>query len=144
MTRSFNHIGPGQRPQFVVSSFVQQLVEAKKKGNTAELVVGDVDIVRDFTDVRDVVEAYWGLLLQGRSGKVYNICRGQGHALREIIAMIATELGLIVHLTVNADLIRPADNRVIVGDNTLLRNEIGWSPSLPLETSLHDLIKACL
>lgn len=142
MTRSFNHIGPGQRRQFVVSSFVHQLVEAKKKGCRAELLVGDLSIIRDFTDVRDVVEAYWLLLMKGKSGRVYNICSGEGHALREIVTMIAAELRMEVGIRVDANLIRPADNSVIVGDNTRVRAELGWLCRHDLKDSIRTMIES--
>ena len=84
MTRSFNHIGPGQRDDFAVAAFVKQLVGIKKKSTPdSKLIVGDISVVRDFLDVRDVVRAYYRLLKKGRGGEVYNVCSGRGYALEE-------------------------------------------------------------
>jgi GDP-4-dehydro-6-deoxy-D-mannose reductase len=86
MTRSFNHIGPGQKEIFVIASFTKRLVEMKKEGATSpKLMTGDISLIRDFVDVRDVVRAYDGLLKKGRKGEIYNICTGVGHSLKELI-----------------------------------------------------------
>jgi len=78
MTRSLNHVGPFQKDIFVVSSFVKQLLKMKKKDGTRELITGDSEIIRDFTDIRDVVSAYYSPLTQGEKGSVYNVCSGLG------------------------------------------------------------------
>ena len=96
ITRSFNHIGPGQRDIFVISSFAKQLVEIKKNKAKAELVTGDLSIIRDFTDVRDVVKAYYMLLKEGRSGEIYNVCSGRGTRLDSIVQQMAGLLKLDV------------------------------------------------
>ncbi len=141
LTRSFNHIGPMQRDVFVVSSLAKQLVALRRSGKErGALVTGDVSIVRDFTDVRDVVHAYHLLLHRGRRGEVYNICSGRGISLKELIDIMAGQLGMEVDITVDDRLIRPADNRKIIGSNQKIRRELGWENTIPLEQSLKDMI----
>ena len=141
MTRSFNHIGPFQRDIFVISSFARQLVEIEKSGEKrGELVTGDLSIVRDFTDVRDVVRAYDLLLKSGKSGEIYNVCSSRGISLNDIIGIMADILGLQVHTRVDGKLVRPNDNKIIIGSNEKIRHEIGWEPSIDMHRSLEDVI----
>jgi len=142
MTRSFNHIGPLQNSVFVVSSWAKQLVELKKAGKSrGRMVTGDVSIVRDFTDVRDVVRAYYLLLHNGCKGQVYNVCSGSGFPLKDIIDMMAGQLNVEVEIHIDPRLIRPADNRIIIGSNEKIKQELGWENRIPLEQSLQDIIK---
>lgn len=141
MTRSFNHIGPFQRDTFVISSFAKQLVEIKKSGKSSgELVTGDTSIVRDFTDVRDVVVAYDLLLKKGKPGEIYNVCSGKGTSLNDVIGIMAKILDLTIHIQVNEKLVRPSDNRIIIGSNEKIKKDIGWDVSISLERSLSDSI----
>ena len=141
MTRSFNHMGPGQKDVYAVSSFAKQLVESKNRGDkTCRLVVGDVSIIRDYVDVRDVVKAYYLLLKHGSRGETYNVCKGEGIALSELIRMMAKILNVSVEISINKDLFRPKDNHKIVGSNKKIFEAVGWSPKIPLEDSLKDII----
>ena len=140
MTRSFNQIGPGQRPAFVVPSFVDQLMAGKREGKkTVEVKVGDLSIVRDFLDVRDAVAAYLLLMDKGESGKVYNVCSGIGRTLREVLETVAEIVGVGIDVTVDPARIRPADNHVIVGSSEKMRR-LGWSLSHTLESSIRDMV----
>jgi len=141
MTRSFNHVGVGQKDIFVISSFVKQLVEIKKGiKKEQKLVTGDITIVRDFLDVRDVVDAYFRLLINGKKGEVYNVCSGIGVSLREVIEMICRILDIHVEIEIDPSRVRPNDNRVIVGSNEKLKKAMGWEPKIPLKESLKDII----
>ncbi len=141
MTRSFNHIGPGQKSIFVISSLARQLVELKKAGgNGGKIVAGDVSIVRDFTDVRDVVHAYYLLLKNGKKGQIYNVCSGRGVSLKDVIAIMAAQLNINVDIHIDDELIRPSDNKIIIGSNEKIKKEIGWNNSIPLEQSLSDIL----
>jgi GDP-4-dehydro-6-deoxy-D-mannose reductase len=141
LTRSFNHIGPLQSSIFVISSLARQLVKLKKTGkNRGSLVTGDISIVRDFTDVRDVVHAYYLLLQQGRKGHVYNVCSGNGLPLKDIIDIMAKQLNIEVDIHVDPRLIRPADNMIIIGSNEKIKRELGWENKIPLDQSLRDVI----
>jgi GDP-4-dehydro-6-deoxy-D-mannose reductase len=141
MTRSFNHIGPGQKETFVIASFAKRLVEMKKSGlSSPKLMTGDISLIRDFVDVRDVVRAYDGLLKKGRRGEIYNICSGMGHSLAEIIQQMASILEMQVITEVDEKLIRPSDNKVIIGSNEKIMRDIGWMPEICMRRSLEDVI----
>lgn len=142
MTRSFNHIGPGQSDIFVVSSFVRRILEEKSNGiRKIQLLVGNLNIVRDFLDVRDVVRAYYILLHKGINGEVYNVCSGKAVRLSDVVEMTANLLEVEVTPLVDTTLIRPNDNMLIVGDNSKLVNDTGWYPKISLQESIHDIIK---
>jgi GDP-4-dehydro-6-deoxy-D-mannose reductase len=140
MTRSFNHVGPFQKDIFVVPSFVKQLLKMRKKGGTRELITGDLEIVRDFTDIRDVVSAYYILLTQGEKGSVYNVCSGIGFSLKQIVSKICDMLDIKVTIRVDPNLLRPNDNRIIIGSNEKIRSNHGWSLKYTLDESLTDMI----
>jgi GDP-4-dehydro-6-deoxy-D-mannose reductase len=104
------------------------------------LMTGDISLIRDFVDVRDVVRAYDGLLKKGRKGEIYNICRGVGYSLRDVIQQLALILEMKVLVEVDERLIRPNDNKVIIGSNEKIKRDIGWVPEIPLRRSLEDVI----
>lgn len=141
ITRSFNHIGPGQKENFVISSFARQLVLlAKNKSAANKIVTGDLSIIRDFLDVRDVVKAYLMLLKKGRKGEVYNICSGRGMQLKEVVAKMCEILQTEISMEVDPALIRPNENHKIIGSNQKIHTELGWQPAIPIEKSLSDII----
>ena len=142
MTRSFNHIGPGQKDKFVIPSFARQLEEIKK-GLKAEkrLITGNVEIIRDFLDVRDVVNAYLTLLKSGKKGEVYNICSGQGISLREIIKKMCIILDVNVEIVIDKKLIRPNDNMMIIGCNEKIIKECKWKPQYNIDDSLTAILE---
>lgn len=141
LTRSFNHIGPMQKSIFFVSSLAKQLVELKIAGkDRGKIVTGDVSIVRDFTDVRDVVHAYYLLLKKGKKGHVYNVCSGIGLPLKDLIDIMAKHLNIEVEIHIDNRLIRPADNKKIIGSNEKIKRELGWENTISLEQSLKDII----
>jgi GDP-4-dehydro-6-deoxy-D-mannose reductase len=141
MTRSFNHIGPGQKDLFVVSSFAKQLLDIKRDGGKGTIVTGDTTIVRDFVDVRDVVHAYFLLFKSGKRGEIYNVCSGSGVALSQLINEMTELLDIQVETTINPNLIRPNDNRIIIGANTKLQEHTGWHQTISLKQSLNDIIQ---
>ena len=99
-----------------------------------------LSIIRDFVDVRDVVRAYYKLLTEGKSGEVYNICRGQGVALSEVIDIIADIVGVEVSTRVNPDFVRPGDNQIIVGSFDKIKADTGWESQIPLRQTLQDMV----
>ena len=141
LTRSFNHIGPYQDGRFVVPSFVQRILKLKKAGSASgEIETGDVSIVRDFVDVRDVVRAYDMLLERGTPGEVYNIASGRGVRLSEIIEEIGRQVDVRVTSCVNPEFVRPDDNRVVIGSPEKIERELGWKAKIPLEKTIEDMI----
>lgn len=141
MTRSFNHFGPAQSDKFVIASFARQLTSIKKSGQKRAVIkAGNLDIIRDFVDVRDVVKAYYLLLQNGSAGEVYNICSGNGHSLREILETMADMMELELVIETDPELIRPADNPVIIGSNKKINTTQGWQPEISLTKSLQDIL----
>lgn len=139
MTRSFNHIGPRQNDKFVIPSFVKQLLNAKNTG-TLRIDVGNIEIVRDFLDVRDVVEAYHKILTEGKIREIYNVCSGNGIKLKEIINIVAEQLNITPEIYIDKTRIRPTDNLIIIGNNTKLKSELNWQPKHSLAQTLKDMI----
>lgn len=141
MTRSFNHFGPKQRADFVTSSFAKQIVEKKKSNPSEPIKVGDLSIIRDFLDVRDVVKAYALLLEKGQKGEVYNVCSGRGLTLAKLMKTMGDLYGVPIKFEVEKEKLRPNDNPFIIGDNTKLMNTTGWKQEISLEQSLNDILK---
>jgi GDP-4-dehydro-6-deoxy-D-mannose reductase len=141
LTRSFNHIGPGQKAIFAISSFAKKLVELQNnRGTQRKISVGNIEVIRDFVDVRDVVRAYYLLFQKGKKGEVYNICSGEGHSLRDILTKMMTILELEVEFEVDSQLIRPGENIIVIGSNKKIRNEVGWEPTIAIDESVTDII----
>ena len=140
MTRSFNHIGPRQSDRFVIPSFIKQLV-AISQGAENKMLVGNIEVIRDFTDVRDVVEAYYLILQKGKMREVYNVCSGQGRKLREIIETTAKLLNIEPNIVVDEARVRPNDMPRVVGDNTKLKTRLGWQQKYSLTQTLQDIIE---
>lgn len=142
LTRSFNHMGPYQDNRFVIPSFVQRILDIQKTGAKQGVIeTGNTDIIRDFVDVRDVVRAYYQLLINGKAGRVYNICKGEGVTLKEVIHEIADILQISIEGKVNPEFVRPDDNAIVIGSNELIKEDIGWEPKIPLRQTLQDMIE---
>lgn len=150
LTRSFNHIGPRQDARFVVPSFIARILEGRKHigepmigsndAPTVTIETGNIDIIRDFLDVRDVVRAYDMLLLRGRRGEIYNIAGGNGISLKELIDMIADIVGVTVIPKENPEYVRPSDNPRIIGSYDKIQADIGWEPKIPLKQTIRDMV----
>jgi len=138
--RSFNHTGPGQTTNFVLPSIAKQFAEIEAGLHAPSLLVGNVDVKRDFTDVRDVVLAYFALLNKGRIDEVYNVCSGSAVRLFDIIETFRTISGIPVEINTDTERLRSNDVSQIFGDPTKIRNETGWSPQIPLEKTIGDLM----
>ena len=139
VTRSFSHTGPGQPDRFVLPSFARQCAGIRAGSSEPKIRVGNLDVTRDFLDVRDVVRAYRLLFEKGKSGAVYNVCRGEGVALKDALDALTGMTERDVEVEIDPALFRPADVPVLVGDNGRLRSDTGWSPSITTEEMLTDL-----
>jgi GDP-4-dehydro-6-deoxy-D-mannose reductase len=104
------------------------------------LRVGNLDAVRDFTDVRDIARAYVLATTHAEPGEVYNISSGTGHSIRELLDTLIRLSGLEVELMVDPNRLRPSDVEILIGDSTKFRERTGWAPAIPLETTLSDLL----
>ncbi len=139
--RPFNHIGPGQRVGFVVTDFAEQLAAISRGEHEPVLSVGNLEAVRDFTDVRDIVRAYVALLRGGRAGDVYNVCSGKGLSVRTLLDMMIAVSGLRVEVRVNEAKFRPVEVPALVGSAAKIRRELGWRPDLPMQQTLADVLR---
>lgn len=139
MTRAFNHVGPGQNERFALSDFARQLARIARGLQPPRLAVGDLDVTRDFTDVRDVVAAYRAVLARGRNGEVYNVCSGQERSVREMLAMLVKISGADVDIEPQDQRVRPAEQRRACGSPRKLSEHTGWEASIPIERTLRDL-----
>ncbi len=138
--RSFNHTGPGQLPNFVLPSMAKQFAEMEAGLRPPKLTVGNIEVMRDFTDVRDVVAAYFALLEKGRTGEVYNVCSGSAVRLSDVIAKFEAISGMAIQIDVDPQRLRSNEIPAVFGDATKIRTETGWNPEIPLETTLRDLL----
>ena len=111
----------------------------QKTAQAPVINVGDLSVVRDFVDVRDVVKAYLSLLKKGETGEIYNICSGVGRSLKDCLDMLIRVAGIGCEVKTTMERTRPMDNPVIIGDNAKIRNITGWSPQIPFEATLRDL-----
>jgi GDP-4-dehydro-6-deoxy-D-mannose reductase len=139
-TRAFNHTGPRRGEVFAMSSFAKQLASIELGLVEPVLRVGNLDAVRDFTDVRDVARAYVLAATHGEPGEVYNISSGRGHSIRELLDTLIELSGIEVEVMVDPQRLRPSDVEILIGDSTKFRERTGWSPTIPLETTLSDLL----
>jgi GDP-4-dehydro-6-deoxy-D-mannose reductase len=139
VVRPFNHIGPGQSPNFFVPALAKRIVEARRSG-ARSLPVGNLTTRRDFTDVRDVVVAYRLLVERGESGTVYNVCSGRDVAMSEVARELLELSGAELTLETDPSLLRPVDVPVLRGSAELLTAATGWEPRIPLATTLADVL----
>jgi GDP-4-dehydro-6-deoxy-D-mannose reductase len=139
--RSFNHLGTGQAPGFAIPSFARQLAEARRRGEAAATIaVGNLEPVRDFLHVMDVVAAYRLLVQKGTTGEAYNVCSGQGRTIRSVLDELAKLSGISVEVYVDPKRLRPADIPHLAGDASKLRR-LGWAPHLELSDALRDILQ---
>ncbi len=140
ITRAFNMTGPGQSPEFVVSDFARQVAEAEAGLREAEIRVGNLEARRDFSDVRDLVGAYWELLRKGVPGQAYNVCSGEDHSISELLDILLSLSDKHIEVVVDPEKYRVADIPVLRGDNTRMREVTGWEPRHRLEQTLADVL----
>lgn len=136
--RPFNHIGPGQRRDFAVSSFAAQLAEIKHGLRQPSLFVGNLSARRDFSDVRDIVRGYH---LAGLKGKgTYNLCSGRSVEIAQLLNELITISGLKVEIQIDPKLQRPVDVPEFYGSFERAKQELGWEPQISLHQSLQDIL----
>ena len=137
--RSFNHIGPGQGTQFVASALAHRIASAKANAEKS-IPVGNLDTIRDLTDVRDVVCAYRLLALHGRPGEAYNVCTGIGRSVRELAETLVELAGGGIELCEDPTLVREVDTPRLIGSPDKLKADTGWEPTVPFEKTLSDIL----
>lgn len=139
--RPFNHIGPRQDGRFAAANFARQIAEAEAGKRDTVIRVGNLDAQRDFTDVRDMVRGYALALERGKAGEVYNVGSGRPHAIRELLDGLLKWAQVECTVVVEAERMRPSDTPISYCDAAKFRAETGWAPQIPIEQTLHDILK---
>jgi len=137
--RSFNHIGPGQKDHFVVSSIAKQFADISVNGKNPVINIGEGSIIRDFLDVEDVIVAYNAIFEKGLSGETYNVCSGKGYSILDIVNSLSEITLIKITIEQQKDLIRPVDNPVIIGNNHKIIEQTGWKPTIPFKATLKKI-----
>ncbi len=140
-TRGFNHTGPRRGEVFICSNFAKQIVEIEKKRRDPIIYVGNLEAKRDFTDVRDIVRAYWLCLEKGIEGEVYNIGTGKTYSIKEVLDMLLSLAKVEVKIEVDPLRLRPSDVPVLLSDSSKFRELTGWAPKISFGQSLKDLLE---
>ena len=141
IVRPFNHTGPRQSPDFVCSDFSRQVAMIEKGMKEPVMSVGNLFPTRDFTDVRDVVRAYYRALIEGVVGEVYNICSAKGETIRRILETLVAYSGRDIRIHEQAGRKRATDIPEIIGDFSRFQRLTGWKPAIPLEQTLRDMLE---
>ena len=139
-TRAFNHTGPGREDVFVESSFARQIAEIEAGLREPVIHVGNLDVVRDYSDARDIVRAYRLALEMGAAGEVYNICSGTGLLVGEILRMLLAISGIQATIAPDPQRIRHREPPALVGDCTRFRTLTGWTPQIPFRQTLQEIL----
>ena len=140
-TRGFNHTGPRRGEVFVTSNFARQIAQIEKGLREPVVHVGNLDSIRDFTDVRDMVRAYWLALERGEPGEVYNVCSGRRHSAHQVLDILLGLSHVKVEIRQDPARMRPSDVTLLVGDASKFRSATGWEPEIPFEVTLTDLLE---
>lgn len=139
-TRAFNQSGPRRNDIFVESSIAKQIALIEKGRLKPILNVGNIEVSRDFSDVRDVVRGYVLALEKGIPGEVYNICQEKSISIREIINILLSFTDFKIEIKTDPSKLRPSDNPVIIGDCKKFRTATGWQPEIPINKTLQDIL----
>ena len=141
LTRPFNHAGPRQSPAYATSAFAQQIADIEAGRRDAVLHVGNLDAQRDITDVRDTVRAYHAIVSSGQTRRPYNVCSGRTYTMRRLLDMLRSLARVRVRVEIDPARLRPSDNPVILGSHARLTADTGWTPVIPIEQTLADLLE---
>lgn len=139
--RPFNHTGPGQAPRFVVPAFASQIARVEAGLQEPVMQVGNLDVARDFTDVRDIVRAYYLAVTQGESGEVYNLASGQAQSVRGLLETLLSYSKTDIRVERDPARYRPVDVPVVYGSSEKFHHRTGWEPQIPFEQTLRDTLE---
>ncbi len=140
VTRGFNHTGPRRGDVFVTSSFAKQIAEIEKGILPPVLYVGDLSSKRDWTDVRDMVRAYWLALEKGKPGEVYNVGAGNARTVKEMLDILLSRSTVSLDIKQDPSRMRPSDVKILWSDCSKFAEQTGWTPSIPFEKTMGDLL----
>ena len=139
-TRAFNHTGPRRGDVFVTSNFAKQIAEIEAGQRPPVIHVGDLNPKRDFTDVRDIVRAYWLSLEHCSLGEVYNVASGKAYRIKEVLKILLDNSGQDIEVVEDPERLRPSDVPLLLGDNSRFCKATGWIPEIPFEQTAKDLL----
>jgi len=139
-TRGFNHTGPRRGHVFVTSNFCSQVAAIELGLQEPVIRVGNIDAIRDFTDVRDMVRAYWLAVTKAKPGEVYNIATGNGIVIREMLERLISLASVEVKIETDPERLRPSDVEILIGDASKFKADTGWEPRIPFDQTLRDLL----
>ena len=138
--RLFHHTGPRRPTQFVASSFAHQIARIEQGLDPPRLAVGNLEAVRDFTDVRDIARAYWLAATRGMPGAAYNVCSSSATSIRHVLDMLLAHSEVDVEVEVDPNRLRAADIPRLVGDHSRFSDATDWQPEIPLAKTFGDLL----
>jgi GDP-4-dehydro-6-deoxy-D-mannose reductase len=139
VVRPFNHAGPRQSPRYVLAALALQVAEVEV-GQRDCLEVGNLDVIRDFTDVRDVARAYRLVAQHGRAGEIYNLGTGQGTKIAVALEQLQSIARAPVPIRVDAARVRSSDQLLLIANAGKLRAAVGWEPRYEIEQTLTDML----
>lgn len=139
IVRAFNHIGPGQRPDFVFADFARQIAKIEQSGKPGKLKVGNLEANRDFSDVRDMVRAYVTVMTKGEPGEIYHAGTGEARTVRAVLDALLERSPATISVVVDPDRVRPNDIVVSRSDSAKLR-KLGWQPEIEFRQTLEDIL----
>src|SRR5205085_6486094 len=140
IARPFNHIGPGQDERFAIASFCAQIARISRGLIPPVLRTGNLDVTRDFTDVRDVLRAYLLLLERGRSGEAYNVASGRETSLRDVLDRLLAIADVAASIEVEPNRRRAAEQRRVVADVSKIKRNTDWAARIPLQDTLRTTL----
>lgn len=140
ISRSFSHTGPGQKETFVCPNFAMQIAKIERKMQNPIIKVGNLDVARDFSDVRDIVVAYGMALEKCKSGEIYNICSSKAYKIKELLNMMISMSNVKIKIDTEKNRLRGSDIPYAQGDNTKFCKQTGWKPKIKIEQTLKDLL----
>jgi GDP-4-dehydro-6-deoxy-D-mannose reductase len=139
-TRAFNHTGPRRGEVFVTSNFAKQIALIEKGMQEPVLHVGNLNAQRDFSDVRDIVKAYWLSIQKCKFGEVYNICSEKPRTIKSIVEFLLEKSKVKIKVRRDPDRMRPSDVEILFGNCSKFKRKTGWKPTIPFEQTLGDLL----
>lgn len=140
IARPFNQLGSGQRDSFAIPNFAKQIIQIKRGGRPPKIEVGDIDVTRDFSDIRDTVRAYALLLERGENGQVYNICSGKEQSVRSMLERLLATAGIEAEVAQDPSRIRPSEQKRVVGSHEKLRAVSGWQPEISTGQTISEVL----
>ena len=138
IARAFSHSGPWQKTVGVLSDWAFQIAKIDLGVSQPVLKVGNINVQRDYTDVRDVVKAYVGIVEKGKPGEPYNVCSGVGYQLSELLTKYQELTPKIIEVQSDQSRMRPVDIPILIGSNEKIKMDTGWNPTIPIEKTLKD------